>query len=143
MSTKALGAGLAALATAAALAATGSAQSAPTTLHLVSHAQKNVGFFPAGRPHQGDRLGFGSTVTGDDTGHDTGVCTVMRRQMLCTIQVELAKGTLSAQGLLPQRSDKTPVAITGGTGAYAGAHGVAIVTDTGPATTTVDVMLTS
>ncbi|MDP9346633.1 MAG: dirigent protein, partial [Actinomycetota bacterium] len=62
---------------------------------------------------------------------------------LCTIEVKLSKGTLSAQGLLPQRSDKNPVAIIGGTGAYAGAHGVAVVTDTGPSTTTVDVTLAS
>jgi hypothetical protein len=141
MSTKALGAGLAALVTAAALAATGSAQTAPKTLHLVGHAQNSVGFFPTGRPHTGQHAGFGDKVTGDDTGTDTGACTVMRKGLLCTIEVRLSKGTLSAQGLLPQSSNKTPVAITGGTGAYAGADGVAVVTDTGPSTTTVDVTL--
>jgi hypothetical protein len=143
MSTKALGAGLAALATAAALAATGTAQTPPTSLHFVNRAQNSVGFFPTGRPHTGDRVGFGSKVSGDDTGITTGACTVMRRQLLCTIEVHLSKGTLSAQGMLPQRSNQSPVAITGGTGAYAGAHGVAIVTDTGPSTSTVDITLTS
>lgn len=141
MSTKALGAGLAALATAAVLTATGTAQTPPTSLHFVSHAQKSAGFFPTGRPRTGDRAGFGATISGDDTGTNTGACTVMRRQLLCTIEVHLSKGTLSAQGLLPQRSNTSPVAITGGTGAYAGAHGVAIVTDTGPSTSTVDITL--
>ena len=73
-----LGAGAAAaLATAALMAGAGSAQAPPTTLHLVSNAQKSVGFMPKGAPHQGDRLGFGDTVTGDDTGHDRGVCTII------------------------------------------------------------------
>src|SRR5690349_18171803 len=129
MSTKALGAGLAALATAAALAATGSAQSGPTTLHLVDHQQNSLGFFPKHRPRTGDRVGFAAKVTGDDTGTVTGACTVMRRELLCDVEVHLSKGSLSAQGLVPQRSDHNPVAITGGTGAYAGARGVAVVTD--------------
>ena len=141
MSTKALGAGLAALATAAALAATGTAQTAPATLHLVGHAQKSVGYFPTGRPRPGDRVGFGDRVTGDDTGTDTGVCSVVRQKVLCTIEADLAKGTLSLQGLLPQRSNRHPVAITGGTGAYAGARGVALVTDTSATTTTIDITL--
>ena len=141
MSTKAIGAGLAALATAAVLAAGGSAQSAPSTMHLVGHAQNSVGFFPSGRPHTGQRAGFGDRVSGDDQGTATGACTVMRSELLCTIEVHLAKGTLSLQGLVPQRSTKNPVAITGGTGAYAGARGVALVTDTGPSTTAIQVAL--
>jgi hypothetical protein len=141
MSTKALGAGLAALATTAALAATGSAQSGPTTLHLVDHQQSSLGFFPAHRPRTGDRVGFAAKVTGDDTGTVTGVCTVMRAQLLCNVEVRLTKGSLSAQGIVPQRSDHNPIAITGGTGAYAGASGVAIVTDTSATRSTVDVTL--
>lgn len=141
MSTKAITAGLAALATAAALATTSTAQSSSTTLHLVGHAQKSVGFFPTGRPRSGARAGFGDKVTGDETGTDTGVCTEIRSRLLCSIEVRLSKGTLSLQGLLPQRSTRNPVAVTGGTGAYAGARGVAVVTDTGPSTTTVDITL--
>jgi hypothetical protein len=141
MSTKAIGAGLAALAAAAALATTGTAQTAPTTLHLVGHAQKGVGFFPKGRPRPGDRVGFGDRVSGDDTGTDTGACTVVRQRVLCSIEAQLSKGTLSLQGLLPQRSNNHPVAITGGTGAYAGARGVARVTDTNATTTTIDITL--
>jgi hypothetical protein len=50
----------AALVTAALVATTGSAQApAGTTLHLVSKSDKNVGFFPKARPHQGDHIGFG------------------------------------------------------------------------------------
>jgi hypothetical protein len=48
---------------------------------------------------------------------------------LCTVQFELSKGSLSIQGMTPQESHNTPVAITGGTGAYNGARGTAVVTD--------------
>ena len=138
-----LGAGAAAAFTTAALmASAGSAQSPPTTLHLVSTSQKNVGFMPKGAPRQGDRLGFGDRITGDDTGYDRGVCTIVGRpQILCTIQVQLSKGTLTVQGMLPERATKTPVAITGGTGAYNGARGTALATDHGNGRTDIDITL--
>jgi len=138
-----LGAGAAAaLATAALMASAGSAQSPPTALHLVSTSQKNVGFAPQGTPRQGDRLGFGDRITGDDTGYDRAVCTIVGRpQLLCTIQVQLSKGTLTVQGMLPERANKVPVAITGGTGAYDGARGTALVTDTSPSRTDVEITL--
>jgi hypothetical protein len=127
----ALGAVAAALVTAALVAGTGSAQAPPTTLHFVSKPQKGVGFMPKGAPHPGDRVGFGDTITGDDTGYDRGVCTfVGKPQLLCTIQVQLSKGTLAVQGMVPERATKAPIAITGGTGAYDGARGTALVTDT-------------
>jgi hypothetical protein len=136
-----LGAGAAAaLATAALMAGAGSAQTPAAALHLVGTPQKGVGFMPKGAPRQGDRFGFGDTVTGDDTGHDRGVCTFMKGGLLCTIQVQLSKGTLTAQGIVPERSNKTPIAITGGTGAYDGARGTALVTD-GKNQTTVDITL--
>jgi len=137
----ALGAVAAALVTAALVAGAGSAQAPPSTLHFVSKPQKGVGFTPKGAPRPGDRLGFGDTITGDDSGYDRGVCTfVGRPQLLCTIQVQLSKGTLTVQGMLPQRADKTPIAITGGTGAYDGARGTALVTD-GKSQTAVDIAL--
>ena len=138
-----LGAGAAAaLATAALMAGAGSAQTPATSLHLVSTSQKGAGFMPKGAPHQGDRLGFGDRITGDDTGYDRGVCTVVGRpQILCTIQVQLSKGTLTAQGMLPERANRTPVAITGGTGAYNGARGTALATDHGNGETDIDVTL--
>jgi hypothetical protein len=117
-----------ALVAAALMAGAGSAQAPPTVLHLVGTPQKGVGFGSPG-PRQGTRVGFGSTTTGDDTGYDRGVCTAMKGGLLCTIQVQLSKGTLTAQGILPQRANKTPIAITGGTGAYDGARGTALVTD--------------
>ena len=137
-----LSATAAAVATAAVLATTGSAQTPPTTLHLVSTTQKNIGFFPKGAPRQGDRLGFGDKITGDDTGYDRAVCTVVGgKRLLCTIQVQLSKGTLSVQGLIPQKSTNEPVAITGGTGAYDGARGTALVTDVSNTQTKIDVSL--
>lgn len=91
---------------------------------------------------RGDRLGFGDRISGDDTGFDRGVCTIVGKpQLLCTIQVQLSKGTLTVQGLLPERANKTPVAITGGTGAYNGARGTALVTDTSPTQTDVQITL--
>jgi hypothetical protein len=139
----ALGAVAAAIVTAALVASAGSAQAPPTTLHFVSKSQKSVGFMPKGAPRQGDRLGFGDTVTGDDTGYDRGVCTVVGRPggLLCTIQVQLSKGSLTAQGLVPERAKNTPLAITGGTGAYDGARGTALVTDVSQKETEVNITL--
>ena len=138
-----LGAGAAAaLATAALMASAGSAQAPPTTLHLVSTSQKHAGFMPKGAPRLGDRLGFGDRITGDDTGYDRAACTIVGRpQLLCTIQVQLSKGTLTVQGMLPECANRTPVAITGGTGAYDGARGTALVTDSSPTQTEVEITL--
>ena len=137
-----LGAGTAAaLATAALMASAGSAQAPPTTLHLVSTSQKHAGFMPKGAPRLGDRLGFGDRITGDDTGYGRAACTIVGRpQLLCTIQVQLS-GTLTVQGMLPERANRTPVAITGGTGAYDGARGTALATDRGNGTTDIDITL--
>lgn len=137
-----LTAGVAAVAAVALLATSGSAQTAaPTTLHLVEKDQKNVGFFPKHNPRQGDRFGFGSTVSGDETGNNRGICTVIGTgQALCVVQESLSKGTLTAEGLirLRGRAHNTPFAVTGGTGAYSGARGTALVTET---KTTTDVQV--
>jgi Dirigent-like protein len=132
----------AALVTAALMATAGSAQApAGTTLHFVAKSQKGVGFFPSGRPRQGEHLGFGDTITGDDSGYDRAACTIVGRSVLCTIQVQLSKGTLSVQGIAPQRSNNTPFAIVGGTGAYDGASGTALVTDVNSSTTNITINL--
>jgi hypothetical protein len=132
----------AALAAAALMASAGSAQAPPTTLHLVGTSQKSAGFAPKRAPRPGDRLGFGDRITGDDTGYDRAVCTIVGRpQILCTIQVQLSKGTLTVQGMLPERANRTPVAITGGTGAYDGARGTALATDHGNGQTDIDITL--
>ena len=128
--TMALIAGTAAILTAAVLATTGSAQTIPTSPHLIAKSQPAVGFSSGGGPRQGDRFGFGDKITGDGTGIDRGVCTLIgHKTLLCAIQVQLSNGTLGAQGLVPEQSHNTPVAITGGTGAYNGARGTALITD--------------
>src|SRR4051812_41679230 len=137
----ALLAGAAAIATIAIMASSGSAQTAPSSLHFVGKSQNKVGFFPKKRPHQGDRFGFGDKVSGDDTGIDRGVCTVIGKQTLCTIQARLSKGTLSLQAFVPERAHNAPIAITGGTGAYNGARGTALVTNVNSTTTDINVTL--
>jgi hypothetical protein len=141
----ALTAGVASIATVAVIATSGSAQGpAPTSLHFVEKTQNSIGFFPHHKPRQGDRFGFGSTVTGDDTGIDRGVCTVIgKNQALCNVEERLAKGTLSAQGMvsLSGRANKNPFAVTGGTGAYDGARGTALVTDVNSKTTDIQITL--
>jgi hypothetical protein len=107
----------------------------------VSKSQPRVGFFPKGRPHAGDTVGFGDKLSGDETGLDRGTCIVIGRGLLCTVQVQLSKGTLSVQGLVPERSHNHPMAIVGGIGAYDGARGTALVTDVDERTTRVDVTL--
>ena len=109
----ALTASVACVATVAVIATSGSAQGpASTSLHLVEKDQKSVGFAPDRKPRQGDRFGFGSAVSGDDTGIGRGVCTVIgTSQALCNIQERLAKGTLSAQGVgeLERAGQQDPV----------------------------------
>jgi hypothetical protein len=134
-------ASLAALAAAGIAAATVSAQSTPSTLHLVSKTQRHVGFMPKGAPHQGSRLGFGDRITGDDHGIGRGVCTVIGRNVLCTLELDLSRGTITAQGILPERASHTRVAITGGTGAYDGARGTALATDVNARESEIDITL--
>jgi hypothetical protein len=132
----------ASLATAAVIATVGSAQApTATTLHLVSTTQKGIGFGGNGRPHQGDRFGFGDKVTGDDTGTDRGECTFIGTQALCTVVFRLSKGTLTGTGTLSERSTNAPFAVTGGTGAYDGARGTALVTDTSSTATDLKITL--
>jgi hypothetical protein len=132
----------AALAAAGIAASTGSAQSAPATLHLVSTQQNGVGFFPHHkRIRQGDRFGFGQRITGSDTGISRVLCTAIGRQLMCSVQIRLARGTLTAQGFVPQHSHRNPVAVTGGTGAYDGARGTALVTDVSATKSVIDLSL--
>lgn len=126
----------AAIATVAILASSGSAQDAPRTLNITETIQKGVGFFPKHAPRQGTRFGFGGTISGEESGYDRAVCTAIgnlrtrdraAKVTLCTIQFELSQGSLSVQGMTPQHSHNTPLAVTGGTGAYAGARGTLLV----------------
>ena len=127
----AIAATAAAVASAAVIAASVSAQDPPpTSLHLVSTTQNGIGFQPRTDVRQGDRVGFGDKIAGDDTGTDRGICTIVgtrqARQALCNVELRLSNGTLSAQGLIDQRQDgKARLSVIGGTGAYAGARGTA------------------
>jgi len=127
----------------AVFATAGSAQSpAATSLHLVATTQPDVGFSPKHEARAGDRVGTGDTITGDDTGIDRVTCTVMsKRDALCTAVVALSKGTLTAESLVRYEPGPSRYAVTGGTGAYAGASGSAVVTDV-PGTDKADIQIT-
>ena len=120
--------------TVAVIASAGAAQGPATTLHLVATAQRNVGFAPAHAPpaRQGDRFGGGSKITGDETGIQRSVCTAIGKRALCNVQMNLSRGRLSAQGLVPNQTDHTPIPLTGGTGAYNGARGTILSTQITP-----------
>ncbi len=124
----------------AAIAAPGLAQTTPTSLHLVATAHPSGGFFTK-HLKPGARYGFVSSIAGDDAGTSRAVCTDVGNGLLCTLQLNLAKGTITAQGVLPQKAKGTPVAITGGTGAYDGARGTALATDTSSTRTSIDITL--
>jgi hypothetical protein len=139
----AAGAGIIAVVVAATIATSGSAQTAKT-LHIVDTSQNSIGFGPNHQPRQGDRFGFGSKISGDATGYDRGICTAIgRSQAVCTVQVTLSDGTLTAQGTVSttKPAKDTPFAITGGTGAYNGARGSALVNDVSKNKSTVDITL--
>lgn len=128
--------------TAVVIAGGGPAQGAPPkTLHLVGTAQKAVGFGPERKPRQGDTIGGGSKIAGDDTGFSRTVCTIIAKKALCTIQLKLSGGRLIAQGLVPDRTDRTPIAITGGTAAYNGARGTVFATQVSQTRTRLNVKL--
>jgi hypothetical protein len=120
-------------------ATAGSAAPAPKSLHLVGTSLKKVGFFTQGKPRQGDRFGFGERLSGDDTGFDRGVCTIIGGKSLCNVQAQLSKGTLSLQGFATGKATNLPIAILGGTGAYDGAGGTAVITDVNKRTTDISI----
>jgi hypothetical protein len=137
-------ASVAAIATIAVVASAGSAQSpSGTTLNLVSKSVNNIGFGPNHAPRPGDRIGFGSTYSGDQPGYDRGICTfVTKHQALCTVLVKLANGMISAQGFATDAKQVNNIyVITGGTGAYNGARGTATVNDVNATTTNIKVEL--
>lgn len=120
-------------------ATAGSAAPAPKSLHLVATSVKKGEFSPKGKPHNGDRFGFGDKISGDDTGLDRGVCTLIGGQSLCNVQFQLSKGGLSLQGFLPQKVSNLPIAVLGGTGDYDGATGTALVTEVNKKTTDISI----
>ena len=112
-----------------ALAATGSARSAGTVVHVVEHATTDA-VTDTGKKGDsaGDILTFANKVydAADKrpTGTDNGFCirTVARSAWECWWTVFLARGQMTVEG--PFFDTKNSVlAITGGTGMYADAHG--------------------
>ena len=69
------------------------------------------------------------------------MCTIIGKRGLCNVQLNLSRGRLSAQGLVPNETDHTPIPITGGTGVYAGAKGTAYATQLSATRTRFDVRL--
>jgi hypothetical protein len=130
---------LAALGAIAIQATAGTAAPPPKSLHLVATSVKKAEFSPKGKPHNGDRFGFGDKVSGDDTGFDRGVCTLSGGKALCNVQFQLSRGTLSLQGFVPDRVNNTPFAVLGGTGDYDGASGTALVTEVSKKTTDINI----
>jgi len=129
---------------ATAFATAGSPQGPPRrSLHLVSTPQESVGFQPKHRElRAGDRVGGGDRISGDDTGIDRTTCTLLGKQeALCSAVVQLSKGTLTAEALVNPGERVSHYAVTGGTGAYAGANGSAVVTDI-PNTVKTDIQIT-
>jgi hypothetical protein len=123
-------AGLATIATTALLATSGSAEGpVPTSLHLRGTDQKGDGFGSHHKLRAGDRFAIGHKITGDDTGIDRAVCTyVARGYTLCTNAFRLSRGTLYIEGLVRGEPTNALYAVTGGTGAYDGARGTAVLT---------------
>ena len=95
-------------------------------------------------PSQGDQTSFGDRLLrrGQVVGYQGGVCTITRfdpaatdppRLLTCHIGYELPGGQVTAQGTTTPDPVKR-LAITGGTGRYAGAAGEVTVTEFGDGT---------
>lgn len=130
--------------TQAALAATRHTAGSGSTIRLVETAQA-VNLIPAldGAP-VGNRFVFSSTLTdtaGNPAGHDGGDCVTTNPdgEALCTIAVSLGRGEIALAGLATG-TDNT-FAITGGTGAYRDATGVARAVDVAPGTANIIIQL--
>jgi allene oxide cyclase len=122
-----IGAVVATVAASAALA--GGRTSAATTIHVVEHADTDVVANGTASDRLGNVLTFANPVydaaDARKVGTDEGYCvrTVRGKTWECTWTTFLAGGQLSVQGPFSD-TGPTKLAITGGTGAYAGARGV-------------------
>ncbi len=142
----ALVASLAAIPFAAAgvLSTAGSAESPPTgrTIHVVS---TSVGHFnSSGKFGNGSTVGFRDRLRLDDgtRGRSAAACTIVdlaRKEALCNVRFVLPGGELALQLLNREAAKVQRVAVVGGTGAYAGARGSAVVRGTGE---TADITIT-
>jgi hypothetical protein len=98
-------------------------------------------------PSLGDEFVFSETLfrRGREVGVSGGVCTATQvtapydvLMFHCVATLSLRRGQITLQGLIEVQGEDDPgpftVAITGGTGAYRGAGGEAVIRDVGPAT---------
>jgi hypothetical protein len=134
------GAAIALLAGSAGATTTGAGR--PAGLHLVEHDR----FFRMfDRPPKGDSAGDVSVfhnadfdLRGRPVGRDQGVCTgVSRSAAECTASFVLRGGTIDVEAA-PGAGLRIVAAITGGTGAYAGARGTVTIAPR-PSVTTSDI----
>ena len=123
-----------------AIVATASGHATGRTIHLVQH-DKHFAFIdnpPKGGmqkpPSQGDQYVIGGvdTENGKPAGTTNLVCVVTqpgkKAVSTCNGSLILAKGTITATGVSSIATNSDTYAITGGTGAYAGARGVLVTT---------------
>ncbi len=96
------------------------ASAAVVTLHLNAvifgvHESKGV-------LYSSERVSDGKGLTGEDS---TRCIFISRSRIRCHGIYKLPNGTILFGGTQPRYSDSNLLSITGGTGAYAGAHGIA------------------
>jgi hypothetical protein len=146
-------AAVAALTVVAALVASASGQSAPTTIHLVDHTKGFAAndIAPAGikkdKPSLGDTLYITGKLTGDQSGTDALTCQFIvpgkHGAELCNGVAHLSGGDIFFTGRLETNDKPAELAVTGGTGDYAEADGTIGTTDGKHNTTIITVSLTS
>jgi hypothetical protein len=126
-----------------AMTASGSTTNTTTTLTL--HAKQGARSFhfvdnPPTGESAGDTISFSDTLYKADKrvgfGEVTGTLLDNKRHDAdnLTGTLILKNGTIALQGTSLGKARTQHIAITGGTGTYAGAHGQATITATGPAT---------
>jgi hypothetical protein len=93
-------------------------------MDFVSKTQKPVGCFPKHPLRQGDRVGSGSKISGDDTGFALAAAPPSGAGLLALHAPRPSpRGCSQRKDLLPHGVHDTPIAITSGTGTYDGACG--------------------
>lgn len=121
-----------------------------TTIELEERENEGGGYIPKGGtpqewpedpdfvPNEGDAFTFTSDLLqdGDEVGSNSGTCTILDLEAnlhRCVVTFTFADGTFVADGRIAFPEDSLPepftVAITSGTGAYAGARGTLTVTE--------------
>ena len=133
-------AGLAATATALAIAGVTAASSSGTTLHLKGTRLTSVQ--PGAKP--GAVYVQTEAVSGDKSGRDAVTCVLATKagQGVCTFVLSLSGGQITSTGLVDLGKPTFEVAVTGGTRDYAGSGGVITVTNTSATRTDYLVKLT-